>query len=184
MKRLLAGVGVLTAAAAVAVVAVLLLPRGGGPLDKGGNAFGNPVQAGRPFTASYGLRNNGDRSIEVKTVALGDHSPGLRLLGARVQTSGDWHGGAWPGFPVERTTSVPAESYVLGPHKHTVLQVGLQADRLGKYRLKGVEVEYRVPFVSRLHRHFTRTVTTLIAVCAQRRPVRARTRLCDPPSIG
>ena len=184
MKRLLAGVGVLTAAAAVAVFAVSLLPRTGGPLDKGGNAYSGPVQAGRPFTANYDLLNNSDRSIEVDKVALGAHSPGLRLLGARVQTSGVNHGGAWPGFPVARTISVPVDSYMLRPHGYALLQVGLQADEPGKYRLKGIEVEYRVPFLSRLHRHYTRTVTTTMAVCAQRGPVRARTHPCRAPSSG
>ena len=184
MKRVLAGVGVLALILTVAVLAVFLMPWGGGPLDKGGNAFGGPVQAGRPFTANYALLNNGDRPIEVDKVTLGDHSPGLRLLGARVQTLGTNHGGAWPGFPLRRTTSVPVDSYVLGPHAYAPLQVGLQADRIGNYRLKGVEVEYRVPYLSRLGRHYTRTVTTMMAVCAQRRPIKARTHLCRARSIG
>jgi len=184
VKRVLAGVGVLALTVAVATLAVFLLPRHGGPLDKGGNAFSGPVQAGRPFTANYDLRNNGDRPIDLGKVTLGDHSSGLRLLGARVQTLGANHGGAWPGFPVRRTTSVPVDSYVLGPHGYALLQVGLQADRIGKYRLKGIQVEYRVPYVSRFGRHYMRTVTTLMAVCAQRRPIKARAHLCRAPSIG
>jgi hypothetical protein len=72
---------------------------------------------------------------------------------------------------------------VLGPHGEAPLQVGLQASKTGNYSLRGVDVEYVVRYSSHIKRRYTRTLTTKMAVCAQRRPVRARTKLCRAPSI-
>ena len=139
MRRLLVALVVL-AIVSLALIAFLRVPRHGGPLSEVGNAFGGPVQAGHPFTANYELINSGGRAIEFRNVSLSSHSSGLDLLGARVQTSGTRFGGAWPGFPLARTTSVPVGAFVLSPHGEAPLQVGLQASKTGNYSLMGVDV--------------------------------------------
>lgn len=180
MKRLLVA---LLVAIAAAVVALFVFSLPGGPLNEAGNGFGGPVQAGHPFTAFYELRNDGDRPIEVRKVSLGTHSGGLVLLGARAQTGGANFGATWPGFPSARTRSVPAKSFVLRGHGSAPLLIGLRAERTGDYFVRGVDVEYRVRFVGKLGPRYRRTLTTTMAVCAQRRPVKARTQICQPPEI-
>jgi hypothetical protein len=131
----------------------------------------------------YELRNNGGRAIEVRNVSLAEHTQGLRLLGVRAQTGGAPLGGEWPGYPPAKTESVPAGKFVLPAHGDATLLVGLQADQIGDYTLMGVEVEYRVRYVNGLGPRYRRKVTTTMAVCTQRRPVKARTELCNPPEI-
>jgi hypothetical protein len=131
----------------------------------------------------YDLVNNGGRSIEVEDIALDTHSRGLRLIGARAQTAGVRWGGAAQGFPPRNVTSVPVKGLVLGPHESRPLMVGLQADGTGDYLLMGVKVEYRVRYLEDYGPRYRRTLTTTMAVCAQARPVRARTELCDPPEM-
>ena len=181
MRRVLA-VAVLVAALAGAA-ALVLVTWDGGPLDEAGNGFAGPVQAGRPFTAFYELRNNGDREIEVRGVSLADHTPGLRLVGAQTQVSRSRYGGNWPGFPPRHVRAVPAEGFVLGAHADAPLLVGLQADQVGRYVVRGVNVEYRVRYVGHYGPRYQRKLTTGMSLCAQRRPVKARTPACDAPDI-
>jgi hypothetical protein len=181
VKRVLA-LAVL-AAALVGGAALVLVTWDGGPLDEAGNGFAGPVQAGQPFTAFYELRNNGDREIEVRGVSLADHTTGLRLLGAQAQTSGSSYGGNWPGFPPRNVKAVPAEGFVLGARADAPLLVGLQADQVGGYVVRGVNVEYRVRYVDHYGPRYQRTLTTGMSLCAQRRPVKARTPLCGAPEI-
>lgn len=185
MRRLIA----VLAAAVVAVlvlgfVGVSFVHRSGGPLDKAGNGFGGPVQAGHPFSAMYDLINDGGRTIEVERVALAKPPTGVTFLGARVQTGGPGLGAMWPGFPPARVDSVPAKSFVLAPHAHVPLLVGLRTEQTGKYRLAGIDVDYRVRYFGHIGPRYRRTVTTEMAFCAQRLPIAARARLCAVPSFS
>lgn len=186
MKRLVGAVLLIVIFVFACVAALVFVTWQGGPLDvahekqEARQEFAGRVQAAHPFTAVYSLANNSSSEIEIEGVSLGNHSRGLRLVGALAQSGGFRYHGVRSAFPPGKTTSVPATTFVVRPQEGADLLVGLEASTTGKYFLSGLNVKYRVRYLRWYAPLFERTLTTTIHVCVQERAQGARTMACNP----
>jgi hypothetical protein len=183
----------LVAAAAAVVLAVVLV--GGdeepsaGPLGSDEvQGLGAPQEAGRTFT--FGLPvayNEGDEPAVLDRISLLDPTPGLEVVGTRVAgadrrllyQSGD------PDWPSRRITDQhPVNGFEVAPQdtpegrRGVELVFGLRADRPGRYRTRGVQIDYRVGDT----RHRS-TMLVALQLCIPPRGVAAEGRRCPTPPV-
>jgi hypothetical protein len=181
----------LVAGAAAVVLAVVLLAGDGepsaGPLGSDEvQGLGAPQEAGRTFT--FGLPvayNEGDEPAELERISLLDPTPGLKVVGTRVAgadrrllyQSGD------PNWPSRRITDQhPVNGFEVAPQdtpegrRGVELVFGLRADRPGRYRTEGVQIDYRVGDT----RHRS-TMLIALRLCVPPRGATAEGRRCPAP---